>query len=114
MKSDIDEINQLFADYDQIQELQISFSKEKCTYDLKLILKDDIQEIFTNCLLVNFYNIKFLNVQNLGNSFTQWAGLHIIKRNDGWEYCNYELIQIEEEDVYFSFYNFDYEIISLF
>ncbi|MCY6412368.1 hypothetical protein QTA56_09515 [Acinetobacter sp. VNH17] len=113
MKNDIDGINSLFVDYDEVQEVQILFSTEKSAYNLKLILKCNINEIFTNVLLVNFYNIKFLNIQNSGNNFTQWAGLHIRKRDDGWEYCNYEVIQIEEEDVSFSFYSFDYEIISV-
>ena len=71
MKNDIDGINSLFVDYDEVQEVQILFSTEKSAYNLKLILKCNINEIFTNFLLVNFYNIKFLNIQNSGNNFTQ-------------------------------------------
>lgn len=108
---DIDELNALFCSFNNVVSFQVTFDNDLSLYKMNIELSEDIFERWGRWLKIQFIDISILNIRDFGDKFAQFVSLVIEKRTDSWDSANYNLLQVEDEDISFSFNKFNAEIV---
>ena len=98
----LDELNSHLYRFDQVENFDLNYDHEENGYTLTLILSKDLFIENTEKLLIKFFYISdfSLNDSFLSN-FQQFMSLNIEKNNDQLENVNYQISQIEDENIAF-------------
>lgn len=110
---EIDVVNNAFNTYDEIFSLLFKHDLIEMRYDMELILADNLSSLLESKFIrLRFFNVSELYISKLNGLYNQFHQMRIINNDDGLENVNYELIQIEDDDICFKFKDFSYEFIN--
>lgn len=104
---DVNNLNGKFFEYDHVHSINMYFDDFGGVYNLDMVLDKDLSDIYSEKIKIRFFNITNLYLNDVGNRFTQFEDLYIEKSLDGWDGVKYNLKQIDEDRVFFKFFNFE-------
>lgn len=106
-------INGEFNIYDEVFSLSFKYDFIGMKYDLEIILADKLSNfVESKFIKINLINVSDFHLKKLNGSYNQFSQIRIIKNHDGLENVNYELIQIEDNDIFCKFQDFSYELLN--
>ncbi|CAI3122233.1 hypothetical protein MWMV18_MWMV18_03377 [Acinetobacter calcoaceticus] len=99
---DLDEMNGNFFNFDHVDTFKLEHDPIMNCYNLVLILSKDLHDPSTPKFNVCFNHISDLSLNDsFRNNFQQFPTLLIEKHKNQWENVNYEIRQVEDDDLSF-------------
>lgn len=98
----LDELNENLYTFDQVEKFDLNYDYEENGYNLTLILSKDIFIENIEKLIIKFFYISDLSLnESFLYNFQQFMSLRIEKNNDQLENVHYQISQIENENIAF-------------
>ncbi|ESK56911.1 hypothetical protein [Acinetobacter tjernbergiae] len=98
----VSEANEWLANFDQVELFKIEYDDLNACYNLTLVFSKDLMNTSSQKLNVIFYYVSSLNLNDsFQSNFQQFMSLVIEKDSNRWENVNYEVRQIEDDNLMF-------------
>ncbi|WDH55372.1 hypothetical protein PUP75_11465 [Pseudomonas chlororaphis] len=103
----VDQLNELLREHCCV----ISMGIELQDYKYDLALKMSVDESDLDAVTILFQDVSALHLNGFGGGLTQFMDLTVTRINDGLDRVRYELRDIRDEKISFSFFTFSGPII---
>ena len=98
----LNEVNNKLSYFDQVEIFNIEYDNINTCYNLTLVFSKDLFDVSSQRLSITFFYVSCLNLQDsFQSNFQQFMSLIIEKDNNKWDNVNYDIRQIEEDNLMF-------------
>lgn len=102
----VEEVNELLISHNCLRSLSIAMNQEYYSYDLTLVLSVSEDEA-ARTVLLSFFDISSFYCSEVGGGLTQFMHLKVRKLSSGLDRMNYQLDELEDNRLSFSFSSFE-------